>query len=807
MTLAAAADGDLTANSTPLDERTLPAWRLPLPLTPLYGREHEIERVAGLIERDGARLVTLTGPGGVGKTRLAIAVASRLQHHVRDEVLFAQLASVQQPQRVVGALVQAMRLPERPAMSQRDVLFEALAASRALLVLDNFEQVVSAAPFIVECLEACPNLTVLVTSRAVLRVSGEHAFTVPTLGHPNDDVQADPERLLGYPAVRLFVDRARARSADFALTPENAADVAAICRQLDGLPLAIELAAARAAHLSPKAIRARLAAGGLPLLTSGARDQPARLQTMRNAIAWSYDDLSPEEQAVFRRLSIFPTAFDLDGAEWVAMSAHWTAQPDENAPATLGLAGFDDLASLVDKSLLQRGIDPDGEPRYCMLQTIRVFGEERLAAAQETDVARAWLVDWAVAVIERGEPHFTGPEEARWMARAFSEVETFRFAICTAIETGSAELALRMGAGLWALWCFGGLTSDGRTLLRQALAMPGVEAYPGPLARAWIAYGLTAWTQGDIEEARAAYEESLRVAISIDDRASISHAYLRLSQIARHGRDLDGMRRTAEAAIAAGTPDAQTPWTASAQAQLGIVAMLDGRYDDAATLLCEAERVHRAVGYQSGHVWTMQLLADLALIQGDLQGAAGWHFESLPMAASIQNGWSTYEGLIGMARLARETGRSQEAAVLLGAADQVQKRFFVVSRMGPGAHQRFRSELAGELGDEVYAESLAKGAALPTDRALATAMELAEQLQSSEPVAPRQGTPAGPLGLTRRELDVLRLLVEGASNPEIGQQLFISRKTVEHHITGILTKLGVKTRAAAVSRAIRDQVV
>ncbi|MDP9368914.1 MAG: NB-ARC domain-containing protein, partial [Chloroflexota bacterium] len=373
----------------PLPERGPVATPLPAPLTSFVGREREVELVTALLCRGDVRLVTLTGPGGTGKTRLALRLGEDLAGYFGDGVVFVPLAAVTDPDLVLPTVAGVLGV--RPAGDQplTDLLAVTLQDRHLLLVLDNFEQVVEAAPLVTALLAACPRLTVLVTSRVRLQVSGEQAFPVPPFALPAPG-EGTVSCLEAVEAVRLFVARARAAKPDFALTEENGTIVAEVCRRLDGLPLAIELAAARIAHLPPAALLARLERR-LPLLTGGARDLPARQRTIRNTIAWSHDLLVPEEQVLFRRLAVFVGGFTLAAAEAVASTSD-----------DLGLDVFNGVCSLADKSLLREEDGPGGEPRYLMLETIREFELEQLAAAGEEAAIRdrhaAFFADLAAAI-------------------------------------------------------------------------------------------------------------------------------------------------------------------------------------------------------------------------------------------------------------------------------------------------------------------------------------------------------------------------------------------------------------------------
>src|SRR5215213_2435829 len=430
---------------------------LPISLTPLIGRERETATLVSMLGQHDARLLTVTGPGGVGKTRLALHVAADVGAAFPDGVVFVDLATVTDPALVAPVVAAVLGVREASGQPLVDQVRAFLRDKRLLLVLDNFEQVVEAAPLVVTLLAGCPGLAVLATSRVRLRVSGEREYPLSPLGLPDDGGQRPVDALRPSEAVRLFVARAQAVQPDFALSPANAVVVADICRRLDGLPLAIELAAARIKSLSVSALLSRMESR-LPLLTGGGRDLPLRQQTMRDTIAWSYDLLSPEEQTQFQRLAVFVGGFSLEAAEAVA------------EPGGSGTV-FDIISSLLDSSLLLKQEAGDGESRFRMLETIREFGLERLTASGAEAPVRQAHAAWYLALAEAAESSMRGgAAQARWLDRLEADHPNLRAALTWFEQTGDAEGGARLAGTLQGYWLQRSHRSEGRAWLERALA-------------------------------------------------------------------------------------------------------------------------------------------------------------------------------------------------------------------------------------------------------------------------------------------------------------------------------------------------
>jgi predicted ATPase/class 3 adenylate cyclase/Tfp pilus assembly protein PilF len=616
---------------------------LPARTTPLIGREREVKQCCNLFKLGNVRLLTLTGPGGIGKTRLGLQIAAELLDEFPDGVFVVGLSPVSDPSLVASSISQALGVREALGQSLVQSLKDYLRGKQMLLVLDNFEQLLEAAPLVWELLGAAPGLRILVTSRAILHLSVEQEYEVPPLSLPEHDAHPDLETLSQFEAVALFANRAQAVKHDFRLTAENASAVLEICSRLEGLPLAIELAAARIKILPPQAMLARLDSR-LGLLTGGGRDLPARQQTMRATIAWSYDLLEEGEQVLFRRLSIFVRNCTFEAAEAVANvgdqglgisvasrnDQRMPISPSENlelkttnpqspipnpqSPIPLDIDVLDGISSLVNKSLMRQVQTNDGELRFGMLETIRAFGLEKVAEAGEEDAIRERHAEFFLKLAEEAEPQLSGAHQTMWLDRLEIEHDNLRSAMEWANEHDQAELGLRLAAALWRFWYMRSYLSEGRRWTLGLLALPGALARTAARAKALNGAANLIYNQGDYNTAFALHEESLSISRELGDRRGVSASLNNLGLIARNHGEYAKAREYFEEALEINRAMGNRSWEAINLNNLGTVLHQQGD----STLARELQEKSLAIFTSLNDHWGISMaLGDLGNVVAD----------------------------------------------------------------------------------------------------------------------------------------------------------------------------------------------
>jgi predicted ATPase len=652
--------------------------------------------------------VTLTGPGGVGKTRLALQAAADLLGVFPDGAFFVELAPLADPALVPSTVTSALGVREEGGRPVVEVLTAFLRDRQLLLALDNFEHLLPAAPVVSDLLRVCPGLKILATSRAPLHLRGEREYPVPAMALPDPSRPEPVAQLIQYEAVRLFVERAQAAKPDFALTDANAAAVAEICRRLDGLPLAIELAAARIKILPPQALLERLGER-LKVLTGGARDAPARQRTLRDAIAWSHDLLAPHEQTLFRRLAVFAGGCTLEAVEAIA-----------NADGDLDT--LEEMSSLVDESLLREIEGPDDEPRFAMLETIREYGLERLEASRESGTVQERHATYFAGVAEALRPHLYGPDQGRTVTRLEAEQGNMRAALAWATEHTDAATGLRLAANLRKFWLLRSQLTEGRDWLEQTLAMPG-EAPAATRIDALYGVGSFARLQGDYRQAIAYGEEGLALARGIGDEIHAARLLYLLGMIAHYEGDRDRAKSFYEEALGLVRGAYDTHLEAMLLNNLGDVVMAQndplaaqGRYE-AALAIWRERRDDWGIGI------AILNLGHLALRSGDAPRAGGLYGEGLTMSVELGDRARIADYLNAIGRLAAALGQWSSAARLLSAATALYHSLGIEQFPDHrGEHEQAVAAARAGLGDEAFTTAWDAGQVLEPEHAVTEAL-------------------------------------------------------------------------------------
>jgi predicted ATPase/class 3 adenylate cyclase/DNA-binding CsgD family transcriptional regulator len=859
---------------------------LPLQPTPFLGREKEVDAIGQLLLRESSRLVTLTGPGGVGKTRLGLQVAAELTEHFPDGTWFVSLAPLSDPDLVIPTISQVLGLPEARDQAPLEHLRSALHEKKMVLLLDNFEQVVSAATSVADLLAACPRLKVLVTSREGLHVRAEREFPVPALLLPDMKHLPDLAALSQYEAVALFIERAQAVKPEFQVSNANAPAVAEICVRLDGLPLTIELAAARIRLFSPQALLTRLGQR-LPLLVSSARDVPARQQTLRKTIQWSYDLLTAAEQRLFRRLAVFVGGCALQAVEAVADSV-----------ANEQISVLDMVTSLLDKNLLRQTEQEDGEPWFMLLETIREFGLEALATSGELEAVRHAHAVYSLQLAEVAEPALSGPQQEVWFRRLERELDNFRAALSYVLERGEdrerIEMALRLGASLSDFWVVRSHAQEGWTFLERALersagiavAVRAKALYIAGHSAGWLGnlnraeelcqqslalfreggdvtgvgnallnLGRISLRKGELATARIRLEESLKLSTETGDKINMAWSLMVLSVVNfdlgdypqgySHGeeslllfRERGNTRGIAYALnqLAYGHLDegdavkahplyeessalfkeiGEKTYERRALCGLGRVAFLQGNLSLARSLLEEVSTTFQGEEDpwdQIGKAFALSHLARVVAFEGDYERARALYEQCLAIVKQVVGfKRDTPFHLEGLAAVVAAQGALPWAAHLWGAAE--------VHRDGTGApippayradYERSVASARSQLGEQAFTTAWSEGRSMTLDQVLGEQGKapVTTPVETAQPARPMTKPSASyPDGLTAREVEVLCFIAKGLTDAQIAEQLVISPRTVNTHLTSIYGKIQVSSRAGATRYAMEHHLV
>lgn len=803
----------------------------------------------GLLLGHDTRLLTITGSPGIGKTRLALRVAYLLSGRFRDGVFYVPLATVADPALVMPCIARTLGIDDVDEHTGFGRLRDYLRAAHLLLVLDNFEQVHEAAPLVADLMEGAPGVRVLATSRTLLNIYGEHALPVPPLSVPPANAERDAQSIGEYESVALFVARAAAARPDFALTDANASTVAEICRLLDGVPLAIELAAARTRAATSQAVLERLKSEPLHYLKGGAQNSPLRQQTFREAIGWSYRLLTPAEQSALRRLSVFVGGFTHESASAILDFGLRSGETDDKNGSTKSKAqnprSVELIESLLAKSLLSI-VEVAGETRFYMLNTIREYAMEMLEEEQpgEADQARLAHALYFLELAETAKRGMYSSEQARWLNRLETEHDNLRVSLRWIADSGfqisdletyvisknpqsavrnvksRIEMALRMSQALWLFWEIRGYLSEGFRMIISVLEDKASLEYPGLRAKALVVGGRLSLVMGDLELAQRLYAESLVLSKQGGDPVSASFALTAMGHLAVCAGDVERAEPLYIEGLEIRRGLDQMRWVVHSLVSLGDLYNYTGRYEEAASSFAESLALAEELGDKNaigrlcvarGHLWSRQ---------HDYTRAEAFYFEGLGRFAELKSRHGRAECVAGLAELAYEAGRLREAAILFGWV------YSVFYSMGlrwdlvfHNESERIVAELKSRLGDE-YAALEARGAALADDEVESVYTSAAsegeqEEYRSSGDTLPNKRpiliTSAhqrtNSASLTGRELEVLRLIASGLTNAEAAERLIVSPYTVNMHLRSIYHKLGVSNRSAATKYAVERHIV
>jgi predicted ATPase/DNA-binding CsgD family transcriptional regulator len=785
------------------------------------------------------RLLTLTGAGGSGKTRLALEVARDLLEAYPDGVWLVELAPLSEGALVPKAVAEALEVPERPQVPLADTLSDVLRDRQLLLVLDNCEHLLGATAQLVDkVLDSCPRVRILTTTREGLGVEGEIRWPVPPLSVPEPQGMPSSVELEAYESVRLFVERARGRDPSFSLTPENAPAVAEICRKLEGIPLAMELAAARVGTLSLEQTSERLT-DSLKLLTGGGRTTVPRHRTLKGALEWSYELLSADEKKLFGSLSVF--------------AGGWTLEASEVVGAGGGVEEgeiLDLLSGLVEKSLVASRGGEQGGVRYRSLEPVRQYARAKLEEGDEAEHVRRRHAVFFLTLAEEAEPELWGPDDASWLNRLELEHGNMRVALSWALQRGEPELALRLAGALGWFWRGRGYYGEGRRWVEEALEKSSTTSAT-IRAKALGVASFLAVNQGDVDRAQAAAEEGLRLSTEaglgsvvtadfqnlLGDVAGIRGDYERATELLEEGLVLnresgDGRAVAFTLANLAKVVVAQGDFKRAKELyeeglvlsrelggaeqlsayliSLGYVYLLEGDLERATALNEEALELLRKRGRKDSLHVALDNLGWAALLQGDHERARSYYEEGLTICKELGDKMIASESLEGMACISASDG-GERAAKMFGAAQALCEAVGYHHTPEEAAlREPYLATTRSRLGEAAWEEALAQGRAMRLEEAIEYALSEEEPSATPSSTTTEQpsfpSAPEHPAGLTPRQVEVLGLVAAGMTNAQIAKELFISLRTVETHLTSIYHKLGVTSRSAATRYALEHDL-
>lgn len=764
---------------------------LPAQLTSFVGRERELAEVKRLLA--GTRLLTLTGAGGGGKTRLALEVAREVLEEYADGVWLVELASLSDPDLVPQAVGSALGVPEQPGRSVTESLVRYLRPRVVLLLVDNCEQLVSGCATLADALlRGCPALRILATSREGLRIAGELTYPVPPLSVPDPNDRPAVESVVRYEAVRLFAERASFHKPGFSVTHNNAPAVVQVCHRLDGMPLAIELAAARVKALTVDEIASRLD-DRFRLLTGGSRAALPRHQTLRAAIDWSYDLVSEQERALWRRASVFAGGWTVEAAESICSG------DDVETGDVLDL-----LLRLVDKSLVL--VDTHGSgARYRLLETIRQYGRDQLWDSGESVDVQDRHLDWYLRLAKRAEVELRGPEQVAWLERLETERDNLRLALeWSRTRGGGADAELRLVGALRWFWFIRGHWSEGRAWLEGALTRKREPPSP-EMAQALLGAAMLARFQGDYRQARVLCEDGLVMSRTLGDKETLAWFRIWLGAVELHEGNYAHAASLFEESLTL-SRDLGDKWLIStALVDLGVVARIQGDLERAESLLGESLALSREVGDTWSVALSLHSLGKVAFRRSNQSEAARFYTESLVLSKRVGDRWIADDCLEALAAVACARGQHGRASRLLGAADALREMLGYHPLAAEQAdHDRCVSATRAGLGETAFAAAWAEGRTMTLEQAIEDALAAEAAVAIGAKAAATPGTKASAGPLTPREREVAALIADGKTNREIGALLVITERTADTHVQHILNKLGFNSRAQIAAWAVEQ---